>query len=88
MESTDMLVVTVELRSAKTSQQKELGRLVIYNIGGDEKFGNYACAVGEADQDPLEIAEHPRRRGYVGGHSRGAPVWRLVAKALQQLGFE
>lgn len=77
-----MIVVKVELHSARTGQVSELGRMHICNDStGTESRGNYQCIVlrkGQTDERAptrvCRIQAFPRK---------SYSVWRLVLRALR-----
>lgn len=87
-----MIIVKVELHSAITGKQTELARMMIDNIGGDLKVGDYrartyrgrsAAALEKAMQSGLTTRETS-----VLGHRRLAlHVWHLVSKSLTGMGY-
>lgn len=80
-----MIVVSVELWSARTGKKSLLGRSIIANTGGTEKRGNYEVRVGnKKDADDVKrIYHHPVREGKVENYPRlSYNVWRLVIRAL------
>lgn len=80
-----MLVVTVELHSARTGERKLLGQTIIHNVGGTHTSGDYEVEVGHKNDvgNLRKIHTKPLRKGQVIGHARlSANVWTLVAKAL------
>lgn len=73
-----MIVVKVELHSARTGEVTEIGRMHISNVGGTMKRRNYAVEV-------MRRGTHHRvqRRGEVHDHaSESYPIWELVRKAI------
>lgn len=80
-----MIVVSVELHSARTGEKLLLGQTIIHNVGGTSEKGNYEVKVGRKNNagDLRKIFSKPLRTGQVIGHPRlTANVWTLVAKAL------
>lgn len=80
-----MLVISVELHSARTGERKLLGQTIIHNVGGTETSGDYQVEVGNKRDvgDLRKIHTKPLRRGQVIGHPRlSANVWTLVLKGL------
>ncbi len=82
-----MIVVSVELWSAKTGAKKLLGRTIIANDGTSRnpKRGNYTNHVGKKPdaEDVRRIYHHPLRTGTVTDYPRlSYNVWRLVVRAL------
>ena len=89
-----MIVLPIILQSAIDGRTEILGTLVIDNIGGDAKVGNYRCrmfrkaADGRFPEMRQLLRTRPIREGKVLGHRRLAePVGNLVAKALKELGY-
>ena len=79
-----MIVVTVELWSARTGEKTVLGQTTICNVGGTEKRGNYAVRVGRKGQSLEDGHLNPTREGRVEHYPRlGYSVWRLVIRALR-----
>lgn len=87
-----MIVVRVELWSARTGQRTELARLRIANDGeatsANVRFGDY---VGETLRGRSEAALDKgavQRTGRVVGHPRlSLHVWHLVARMLVAMGY-
>jgi len=78
-----MIVVKVELHSARTGQVTELGRMVVSNNGGSQNaarsdYTARVCRKGSTDfMKPLrtgEVKDWPRK---------SYNVWRLVTRALK-----
>ena len=87
-----MIIVRVELVSAIDGQTTELARMMIDNVGGTQKVGDYRCRTfrgRSAEQlDKAMIARSVTREGKVEGHRRlDLHVWHLVGKALQAMGY-
>lgn len=83
-----MIVVRVELHSARDGSTRELARLHVANIGGTEQLGDYDVAVlrgcSTAQLDRLQV----QRRGRVERHPRlKLHVWHLIARALAAAGY-
>lgn len=83
-----MIVVRVELHSAVTGETTEIARMLIDNIGGTHKRGDYRCRTlrgrNSADLDARVV----QREGRVRGHARlSQHVWHLVSKALTGMGY-
>lgn len=86
-----MIVVKVELHSARTGLTTELGRMLISNDGtGTTTTGNYDVRVAKKGvTDNQKIRQKPQRQGRVVGHKRQSlSIWSLVARALQSVRFE
>ena len=87
-----MIVVRVELVSAIDGQTTELARMMIDNVGGTHKVGNYRCRTyrGRSAEQLTKamLANSVTREGKVEGHRRlDLHVWHLVGKALQAMGY-
>lgn len=79
-----MIVVRVELWSARDGSRKELARMLLCNQGSTGDLRDYSVEAlrgrSTAQLDRREV----QRRGQVRGHpSERVHVWNLVAKALQ-----
>lgn len=82
-----MIVVTLELHSAKTGQKTLLGRAIIDNVATtpDGRLADYDVRVGRKTDgfDLVKVFQKPLRKGRVFNHPRlSQNVWRLVLKAL------
>jgi len=83
-----MIVVRVELWSARTGDVTELGRMHIANIGGTETIGNYAASTLRGRSAAALDRNLVQRKCKVLGHPRlSQHVWNLVAKALSGMGY-
>ena len=88
-----MIVVPYMLWSAVTGEVENLGTVIIDNIGGTTRRGNYrvrAYAKGVDGNGIIQMVatKTPIREGKVLGHRRLAePVGNLIAKALNELGY-
>lgn len=87
-----MIVVRVELHSAITGETTELARMIIHNVGGTAKVGDYECLTyrgrcrDELDRSMANATV--TRKGKVEGHRRlDLHVWHLVGKALRSMGY-
>lgn len=80
-----MIIVRVELHSARTGEVKEIGRMKISNDGtGTDALGSYYVSL--LRRGTLDTVQ---RDGRVENHHRKADsVWWLVGKALKAVGFE
>ncbi len=84
-----MIVVKIELWSARTGTQEEIGRMVIANVGGDTRHADYAVGVCRKGNTatPNNIVPggpKPMRIGVVKNYPREAyNVWRLIMRALR-----
>lgn len=84
-----MLVIKVELHSARTNKVTELGRMLISNDGThsfSSRWGSYDVKLGRrGDTSSMGVYENPLRVGRVENHARKAySVWRLVQRALEE----
>ncbi len=83
-----MLVVKVELHSARTGEIQTLGQMVIDNVSGggvgrDAARADYRVRVGRKGSTLQGIADKPLREGQVADYPRlSYNVWRLVVRAL------
>jgi hypothetical protein len=80
-----MIVVTVELWSAKTGKKTEIGKMHISNIGVSEdmRVGDYSGTVMRKP-DFKRVTKH----GSIKGHRRlDQPIWNLVRKMLANMGY-
>lgn len=86
-----MIVVSVDLHSAITGEITSLSQVVIDNIGGTDKRGNYRVRAFRRGVDAVasRLAENGKvREGRVLGHRRlNEPVLTLLRKALQEMGY-
>jgi hypothetical protein len=87
-----LIVVRVELWSARTGKVTELARMGIDNVGGDLEHRNYRCRTwrgrSKESLDRTMVAGITTRTGEVKGHpSPKLHVWYLVAKALRSMGY-
>jgi len=80
-----MLVVKIEMHSARTGKITELGNMIIANDGtGEPNRGNYNVIVGRRGQHWRTAPKRPVRTGRVENFPRNAySVWRLVLRALR-----
>jgi hypothetical protein len=83
-----MIVVKVELHSAITGRVTELGRMIVANVGGTRKRGDYKVKVGRkrAGGEPIpneDVWAKPQRTGSVKDYPRlSYNVWRLISRAI------
>lgn len=80
-----MLVLKLELHSARTGEIKEIGRTIIANVGGTNEKGDYICKVGRKRDsfDNRDVWKEPLRTGDVKAYPRlSYNVWRLVIRSL------
>ena len=92
-----MIVVRVELHSARTGLVTEIARAVIHNVGGTAEIGEYeAITIRGRDKQTFDKrileaiydGKNVARKGEVSGYPRKRlHVWNLVAKALYQMGY-
>jgi hypothetical protein len=87
-----MIVVRVELWSARTGQVTELARMGIDNVSGGGNVRDYRCRTwrgrSAAALDRAMQLGTVQRQGRVDGHrSLDLHVWYLVAKALLGMGY-
>lgn len=89
-----MLVIKVELWSAKTGEKTEIGRMSIHNDGTSKSpsKGNYVARTYRGrTQEALTKAmqkQHTTRTATITDHSRlKYHAWHLVGKALWNLGY-
>lgn len=83
-----MIIVRVELWSARTGAVTELARMNICNVGGTDTLGNYDAETlrGRSTDDLNRGAA--QRKCKVLGHPRVSQhVWNLVTKALTGMGY-
>lgn len=83
-----MLVLKLELHSARTGEITEIGRTIIANVGGSTELGDYTCKVARkqphgSEYSNLTVWKKPLRTGTVTGYPRlRYNVWRLVIRSL------
>lgn len=80
-----MLVLKLELHSARTGEITEIGRTIIANVGGTNEKGDYTCRVSRKRKQfsNLDTWKEPLRTGDVKNYPRlSYNVWRLVIRAL------
>jgi hypothetical protein len=84
-----MLIVKIELHSARTGKVETLGQMVIDNVGGAgkgryDKLADYRVRVGRKGGTLQGVLDKPLREGRVDGYPRlSYNVWRLVLRALR-----
>lgn len=81
-----MLVLKLELHSARTGEVTEIGRTIIANVGGDQDRGDYVCKVAKKRKtfNNKDTWFKPLRIGEVKNYPRMSyNVWRLVIRALK-----
>jgi hypothetical protein len=80
-----MIVVKIELHSVITRRTTEIGRMYIWNKGGDHEHGDYDVRVmnkGKLDGDP-RLESDICRSGEVTKYPRSYNVWRLISRAVR-----
>lgn len=80
-----MLVLKLELHSARTGEITEIGRTIIANVGGTSKLGDYVCKVSKKRKtfDNKDTWQQPLRTGSITKYPRlSYNVWRLVIRSL------
>ncbi len=85
-----MIVVSVQLVSAiHPSRSKELARMEICNVGGDDETGDYDVrTLRGRDKEQLD-RRSITRQGKVTGYPRLAiHVWHLVSEALKAVSYD
>lgn len=87
-----MIIVRVELHSARTGDVTELARMKIANIGGTDDVCDYGCCTyyGRGEKMLTRSMQQKRvsKTGKVEGHRRKQlHVWHLVLKALLSMGY-
>jgi hypothetical protein len=87
-----MIIVRVELWSARTGRITELARMGIDNIGGTLEKRDYNVRTwrgrSAASLNKSMLAETTTRKGKVVGHnSEAVHIWYLVGKALKSMGY-
>lgn len=91
-----MIVISVDLWNANTGAIENIGRAVIYNDGtGSHERGNYVVEIARRGSSlehdmKTRTRRFPKttRKGAVKDHPRlSAPIWTLVRKALEAVGF-
>lgn len=77
-----MLVIRIELWSARTGQRKELGVAAIANVGGTRKRGNYRVTIHRHFYQ-LVSQRKPWREGRITGFPRlSLGPWDLLLRGL------
>jgi hypothetical protein len=86
-----MIVVKVELHSAITGEVETLSQVLVDNVGGSARLGNYrvrSFRKGAPDVRQGLVPPRPVREGKVLNHPRQSQhVLHLIAKALRALGY-
>ena len=84
-----MIIVSVQLVSARSGQTTELARMHIANDGtGTERVGNYAGKTLRGRSTAQLDKATTQHTGRVRGFNRGSlHVWNLVARMLKDMGY-
>ena len=87
-----MIIVKVELWSARTGERTELARMMIDNVGGTGNYRDYRCRTyrgrSEKSLHRAMLKNTTTRTGEVKKHPALAQhVWNLVSKALNNMGY-
>jgi hypothetical protein len=84
-----MLVITIDLHSARTGKKTNLATLIIANEGGTETRGNYWGRVYRKGTSLKDwTTRKPMRKANVYDYARlTRPVWCLVTEMLINLGY-
>lgn len=83
-----MIIIRVELHSAKTGKVTEIARMGIANIGGNRARGSYRVETYRGRSAPQLARRQVQRGGTVRDYPRlSVHVWHLVARALIAMGY-
>lgn len=83
-----MIVVRVELWSARTGVKTELARMHICNDSGAGSLRSYSCRTLRGRSSAALDRNEVQRLGKVADHpSESVHVWNLVSKALEAMGY-
>lgn len=83
-----MIVVRVELHSAKTGRISELARMTVCNEGGSETRGTYRVQTYRGRSRDALDRRAIARTGWVVDYPRlSLHVWNLVMRALASVGY-
>lgn len=83
-----MIIVRVELWSAKDGSRRELARMLITNMGMLGAVRDYAVEALRGRSTEALNKREVQRRGTVRAHnSEAVHIWNLVAKALKSCGY-
>jgi hypothetical protein len=83
-----VIVVRVELHSAVTGETRELARMIVDNVGGTKKRGDYRCRTLRGRNPAAFDQRIVQREGQVRNYPRlDLHVWNLVARALAGMGY-
>jgi hypothetical protein len=84
-----MLVVRVELHSARTGLVTEIARMKIANVGGTETRGDYEFTTYMGREVASLDDERQARIGKIENYPRKSlHVWNLVARALNTMRYK
>ena len=85
-----MIIITVQLFSARDKSMTELGRMMIANDGtGSEALGNYNVQTFRGrGMDALNKMIGQRHAKVSGFPRKSTHVWNLVARALKAMRYE
>lgn len=83
-----MIVVRVELWSARDGSRTELARMLLCNEGSAGALRDYSIETLVGRSTEALDRRQVNRRGRVLGHpSESVHIWNLIAKALQAVGY-
>lgn len=83
-----MIVVRVELWSARTGQRTEIARLHVINTSGRRTLRSYEATTFRGRNAAALAKREPQRKGTVKDFpSERVHVWNLIRKALANLGY-
>ncbi len=83
-----MIVVRVELWSARTGEKTELARMHISNVGGTTERGDYRADALRGRSEEALSKGVVQRSGTVRDYPRLAiHIWNLVARALKAMEY-
>jgi hypothetical protein len=84
-----MIVVRVELHSARTGKVQELARMLVINRGdGTQQLGSYdALVLRGRDDEALDRMQIHKRTAIESWPRLRLHVWNLVATALLSMGY-
>ena len=83
-----MLVVRVELHSARTGKTTEIARMAIANVGGTLERGEYH-GVTFRGRGKIKRSSQPLRWAMVRDYPRQSKhVWHLVSRMLNGMGYK
>lgn len=83
-----MIVVRVELHSARTRKVTEIARAIICNVGGTHTRRDYICEILRGRSKEAFDLRRVHRTGEINSFpSLYVHVWNLVATALTSMGY-